>query len=197
MKDRKETIVILNGHPTGTDKTYRQYIGNLAAALGERGLAVTYVDLCEKDIHYCTGCWTCWWTTPGKCVFNDDMDVIYRQIIAADQVIYISPMIAGYVSALTKKVMDRMVPLVHPYIEVVGGECHHRKRYPHYPSLALVVQNEMVTDEEDVKLMKEFMSRLALNFRGQCDYVHTMTEGIEEVQNEACYAEWFSRREGQ
>ena len=187
MNERKGNIVILNGHPTGNDKDYQKYVAELAATLGEKGLAVTIYHLCEREIKYCTGCWSCWWATPGRCILNDEMEDIYREIMAADQVLYISPMVAGYVSAMTKKVMDRMVPLIHPYIEVVEGECHHRKRYEKYPSLALVVQAEIGSDEDDLEIIKELMSRLALNFRGSCDYVHTMAEGIEEVRNETCY----------
>ena len=188
MKERKANIVILNGHPTGRDESYQKYITDLVAALGEKELVVTVYNLCDREIKYCTGCWSCWWATPGRCILKDSMKEIYRTVLTADQVLYISPMVAGYVSAETKKVMDRMVPLIHPYIEVVEGECHHRKRYEHYPNLALVVQEEVGSDQEDLEILKEFMPRLALNFRSQCDFVHTMAEGIEEVRNETCYA---------
>ena len=183
-----EKIIILNGHPTGEDQAYLQYIKALVIALGEDGASVECINLQEKDIRYCTGCWSCWWATPGRCIFKDDMEEIYPKVMAADQLLYISPMIAGYVSAEVKRAMDRMIPLLHPYIDVVQGECHHRKRYDHYPSLALIVQQEADTDEEDMAIVKEFMTRLALNFRSRCDYVYTMADGIEEVRNEACYA---------
>lgn len=182
-----EKIVILNGHPTGKDPSYQQYIETLETALKEEGASVECLNLHEKDIRYCTGCWTCWWATPGRCIFTDDMEEIYRKVMAADQLLYISPMIAGYVSAETKRAMDRMIPLIHPYIEVVQGECHHRKRYDRYPSLALIVQQEADTDEEDLDIVEELMTRLALNFRSHCDFVHTMSDGIEEVRDEACY----------
>lgn len=183
-----EKIIILNGHPTGEDQHYRHYIEALVSTLTDDGASVECIHLKEKDIRYCTGCWTCWWATPGRCIFHDDMEEIYRKIMAADQLLYISPMVAGYVSAETKKAMDRMIPLLHPYIEVVHGECHHRKRYDHYPSLALIVQQESDTDKEDIAIIEEFMTRLALNFRSCCDFVHVMSVGIEEVRNEACYA---------
>ncbi|MCD4753172.1 MAG: flavodoxin family protein [Anaerolineaceae bacterium] len=182
-----EKIIILNGHPKGEDQAYLQYIEALVIALGEDGASVECLNIYEKNIRYCTGCWTCWWVTPGRCIFHDDMEEIYRMVMAADQLLYIGPMVAGYVSAETKRAMDRMIPLLHPYIEVVQGECHHRKRYDRYPSLALIVQQEADSDEEDMAILEELMTRLALNFRSQCDYVHTMAEGIEEVRNEACY----------
>ena len=183
-----KNCVLLNGHPTGKETSYNDYLSKLQAALGEKGVAVQTFNLCEMDIRYCTGCWVCWWKTPGRCVLNDDMESILRAVINADQVLYVSPLIAGYVSANTKQVMDRMIPLVHPYIEVVHGEAHHRKRYEKYPNLALIVAPTDQDDEEDVAIAHELLSRLSLNFRSACDYVHTMEEELAEVINEPCYA---------
>lgn len=130
----------------------------------------------------------CWWGTPGRCILKDDMEILYPEILRCDQLLYVSPMIAGYVSALTKKVMDRLIPLIHPYIEVVEGECHHRKRYDAYPNLALLVQPEAGSDKEDMAILQEWMPRLALNFRSACDFVRSMDEPVEEVLREIAYA---------
>lgn len=183
-----KTCVVLNGHPTGNDPAYNQYVAGLCEMLQEKGIAVQAFDLHKMNIHYCTGCWVCWWTTPGRCVFQDDMESILRAIIQADQVLHISPLITGYISAMTKKAMDRMIPLVHPYIEVVQGEAHHRKRYAHYPSVALIVAPAPEDTAEDVAIARELVERLSLNMRSQCDYVHTTQEAITEVSNERCYA---------
>ena len=32
-----------------------------------------------------------------------------------------------------------MVPLIHPYFVVEGGEIHHRARYARYPLMALLL----------------------------------------------------------
>lgn len=183
-----KNCVLLNGHPTGKEQSYNEYIIELQTALGEKGVEVETFNLCEMDIRYCTGCWVCWWATPGRCTLKDEMENVLRAVINADQVLYVSPLIAGYVSANTKQAMDRMIPLVHPYIEVVHGECHHRKRYENYPNLALIVAPTEEDDEEDVGIAHELMTRLSLNFRSECDFVHTMQEGISEVVNEPCYA---------
>ena len=45
-----------------------------------------------------------------------------------------------------------MIPLLHPYIELVKGECHHKKRYSKYPKLALILDrdHDPETDDEDI-----------------------------------------------
>lgn len=181
------SCVLLDGHPTGKDQKYNHYLDQLRIALGEKGVELQTFTLREMDIHYCTGCWVCWWTTPGRCSLKDEMESILEAVMNADQVIYVSPLIAGYVSANTKKVMDRMVPLVHPYIEVVNGEAHHRKRYAHYPNLALILAPTDADDNEDIAIASEQIHRLCLNFRSNCDFVHTMQEDVSEVINERCY----------
>jgi multimeric flavodoxin WrbA len=182
------SCVLLDGHPSGKDQEYNQYLDQLQIALGEKGVELQTFILREMDIHYCTGCWVCWWTTPGRCSLKDEMERILQAVMDADQVLYVSPLIAGYVSANTKKVMDRMIPLVHPYIEVVDGEAHHRKRYAHYPNLALILAPTDEDDKEDVAIASEQIHRLCLNFRSNCDFVHTMQEDVSEVINERCYA---------
>src|ERR1035437_3288965 len=104
-----------------------------------QGHEVTRIDLRDLDIKFCTGCWSCWWATPGKCVFRDHMLQIYPEMVAAELIIWASPLILGHVSALTKTAQDRFIPLAHPYIEVVDGECHHRKRYEHNANVGLFV----------------------------------------------------------
>ena len=41
--------------------------------------------------------------------------------------------------ALLKRAADQMIPLVHPYIVIEGGEMHHRARYERYPLMGLLL----------------------------------------------------------
>jgi hypothetical protein len=80
----------------------------------------------------------------------------------------------GFVSSLLKKAMDKMIPLVHPYIEIVNGENHHQKRYPHYPGLALVLEKDDKSDEEDLEIISDIFRRLAINFKSDLQFVEIM-----------------------
>ncbi len=44
------------------------------------------IDLRQTSVKNCVGCWTCWWKTPGKCIFHD-LEDFYRNYINADKVI--------------------------------------------------------------------------------------------------------------
>jgi hypothetical protein len=87
--------------------------------------------------------------------------------------------------------MDRLIVLLHPYIEIVNGECHHRKRYEKYPNLGLILEKEPDTDDEDIKLVKDIFDRLAINFHSKLVFVKMIDEVtkldfviMEEVRND-------------
>ena len=125
-------IVLLDASRGGSS-----FADRAAETAGSLGPGCSHFRLEDLDIHYCTGCWTCWWKTPGRCVFTDGMERILPAMTTAELVIIATPTLFGMPAAEMKKALDRTIPLVHPYIELVDGECHHRKRYPRYPKLAL------------------------------------------------------------
>ena len=45
----------------------------LVAGMRDAGAEVEVVNLREKRIKHCIGCFTCWTKTPGKCIHQDDM----------------------------------------------------------------------------------------------------------------------------
>ncbi|MFP4563832.1 MAG: hypothetical protein ACLFRY_11055 [Spirochaetia bacterium] len=47
------------------------------------------------DGQYRPGCWTCWWKTPGQCVFSDDMERVLPGMIAAELVVFSRDETAG------------------------------------------------------------------------------------------------------
>ncbi|MDR0839167.1 MAG: flavodoxin family protein [Oscillospiraceae bacterium] len=89
--------------------------GNTAAILNEAvavlensGVDTRLVRLGEAKIGFCVGCKTCEQT--GKCVRNDDMNQIIRDIYEADIVILASPSYWGDVTAQMKQFIDRCTP---------------------------------------------------------------------------------------
>jgi multimeric flavodoxin WrbA len=178
-------IVLFDGNPDPADSVSQTYVDGLAERLRTDGHEVQIFTLRGMDIQYCTGCWTCWWKTPGLCVFKDDMLDIYPAIVAADKLVMFSPISMGFVSSLLKKVNDRSIPVLHPYIEMVEGECHHRRRYAHYPHLALIVKEEPETDAEDLEIIGDLYRRFALNFRAPLTtYLSLGKSTLEEAAHE-------------
>ena len=179
--------LILNGNPEPSG--FDDYLARLAQALEREGHAVERVDLRDLSLRYCVGCWTCWWKTPGLCALKDDMGAIYPKMVKADLVLWSSPLVLGTVSALLKKVQDRFVPIAHPYIELVDGECHHRHRYQHNADLGVIVEPTAEDTDADLAITLELFQRFSRNTRTRFRlFVATTTTTIEEAAREALAA---------
>ncbi|MDZ7737508.1 MAG: NAD(P)H-dependent oxidoreductase [Bacteroidales bacterium] len=179
-------ITILNGDTADGDSDFGNYLDRLEKELKKENKVIRF-DLKAMDLKYCMGCWTCWWKTPGRCAIKDDGEKIFREVINSDFFIFASPLVAGFTTAELKKICDRLIVLLHPYIKIKEGEFHHRKRYARYPDFGLIVQAEEDTDDIDLKIVSEIYDRLALNFHARKKYLRTIDKTtIEGLANETC-----------
>jgi multimeric flavodoxin WrbA len=176
-------IVILNGNPDRARVGFDSYLEHIVTGLTEDRNQAELVYLRERRIIHCTGCWDCWVKTPGECSFSDDTIEIRKKFIEADMVIFASPLMAGFVSGLLKKYMDKLIPLLHPYITLVRNECHHTKRYDKYPLIGLLIENQK-RDKEDEMITKDIFNRFALNFRSDLVFAFNTAKDPNEVINE-------------
>ena len=96
-------------------------------------------------------------------------------------------MIMGFASALIKKTQDKLIPLVHPYIDFVQGECHHRKRYDVYPKLGLLLEKTSGTDEEDIEITTDMFKRFAINLKSELALAVQTTQPYLEVSDAINY----------
>jgi len=178
-------ILLLTATP---DKAgpFAERMKTLAEYMTARGNTLEHHELSGMDIRYCTGCFNCWWKTPGRCTFTDDMEVLYPGILKSDLLVFASPLVMGLPSYIIKRCQDRLIPLVHPYITLVKGECHHRKRYDRYPDISLITQKETDTEAEDIEMLEKLYRRLALNLHATFRGIGFIDMTDEEVCNEAC-----------
>ena len=51
---------------------------------------IHYIDLSSLKIANCTGCFSCWTKTPGRCIIRDDATQVYPRIAESDTVLYVS-----------------------------------------------------------------------------------------------------------
>ena len=181
-------ILILNGDARPGQSSLTAYLAEFEAALRTGGAESTRVDLAKLEVRYCTGCWSCWWATPGLCVFRDGMETVYPAFLESDIVVWATPLVLGTVSALTKKVQDRIIPLAHPYIELVRGECHHRKRYDKYPELGLIVDPTAEDEQVDLDCTRALFDRFSLNLRTRLAFFSSTRGNPEEAAREALTA---------
>ncbi len=174
-------ILILDGNPFSENTAFPDYLSELKQKVNP-GNQLEIVQLCALDLKSCTGCWNCWWKTPGHCAVKDDAENILKKVIESDLMIFASPVIAGFTSALLKMITDRFVILALPYIKMVQNESHHYMRYEKTPKLAVLLQKEELTDAEDIEIIGDIYDRIALNFSSKIEFVKCIDEHkAEEV----------------
>ena len=124
------------------------------------------ITLGEQSINECIGCWNCWVKTPGRCVMKDQMADSYNNYVNSDSVILIMETAQGFINHKAKAFFDRTIPHYHPYIEMVGGECHHAARYERYPDMVFYFDPEGLTDQEE-QVTEDYLYRTAYHFRSK------------------------------
>ena len=125
-----KNILVIQGSPrkTGVSKTEiltRAFIDGC----GQAGAAAETVNLRDKKIKHCQGCFTCWTKTPGTCIFNDDVADIMKRSDAADLVVMASPLYHFGIISLLKKYIERTLPAFMPHlVQREDGQTTHPAR---------------------------------------------------------------------
>lgn len=176
-------ITILNGSPAEENSVLDDYLHKLHNIIIANGKVCEILTLRDLKADFCTGCWSCWVKTPGLCIFDDDSHIVCRAVINADFVLFASPVIMGFYSAVLKKFMDKMIPLVHPYVTVHRGEAHHRHRYAprDYPLGGLLLEKTPGTDDEDIAIIQAVHARTMLNLKSRNVFTMLTDQPAEEV----------------
>ena len=181
-------LLILNGNPDPADAGWESSLDRYAEERLAAGDTVSRVNLRDLSLRFCTGCWSCWYTTPGLCALKDDMEGLCPQILGADVTVWASPLVMGNVTALTKKAQDRFIPLLHPYFALDRGEVHHRRRYAKNIDMGLLVRPGTGDTAEDIAIVRHLHERLARNGRGRLALFRVLPAAQTEARHEAATA---------
>jgi len=177
-------ISLLYGNSGIHDPELDNYVESLEKGL-EQSHAVSSFMLHDMNIKSCMGCWDCWIKTPGQCIIKDDAQQVLKSVVRSDFTLFVSPLIAGFVSYHIKMITDRFVGMVLPYITFIQGECHHLKRYDSYPGLGVLLKEEPDTDNEDITIVQNIYKRLVINFHSELLLFNTIDNTtIEKVVHE-------------
>lgn len=170
MPDRPELcsqthrrVLVIDDHEPDSAPALR--LTDWLSDLTESGHVVEHWRLQEEPAHPCTGCWSCWTRTPGRCLQQDAMQQRYPSLLQADLLLIAAPLIRGFLSAGTKAVLDRSIPLALPDMELVDGECKHLPRYDRVPALAALLLPEAEDSSEDIAINIDYLRRTAEHLR--------------------------------
>jgi multimeric flavodoxin WrbA len=136
--------------------------------------------LADLKLQACTGCWSCWLKTPGRCAQKDDAAIVIRAYLDSDLVLFATPLRVGFVSASTKTMLDKLVTLFLPHIEIFRGEFIHSKRYDGYPALGCLLHAGEY-DAEDLEITTEYFRRYAFHFQTELAIVASTHQPPKEV----------------
>lgn len=97
-------IVVLMGSPNRKGST-SILVESFRKDAEEAGHSCEVIDVCHANIHPCTGCIACGYE--GPCVQKDDVEMIRAKLLAADMVVFATPLYYYGMSAQLKAVVDR------------------------------------------------------------------------------------------
>lgn len=102
--------------------------GNTVAMLNEalkaakaEGAEIELFSIAGKNIQPCDGCWAC--TKTGKCHIKDDVAVLQDKMIAADGIIFGTPVYFWGMTAQAKAIIDRTISLSKPGRSIANKVC--------------------------------------------------------------------------
>ena len=97
-------VVVLQGSPN-TDGSTALLAGEFARGAREAGHEVEVAHVAALDIAPCTGCVACGYE--GPCALSDDFDVLRSKLLAADMLVFATPLYYYGMTAQLKAVVDR------------------------------------------------------------------------------------------
>ncbi|VAY87379.1 Iron-sulfur flavoprotein [hydrothermal vent metagenome] len=105
------------------------------------GANIEEYKLAKLDIHHCDGCYMCWTKIPGQCVHKDIMTELREKYRSADLVVFASPLYIFNVTGIMKNFMDRLLPLLKPYmlLDKDDGHITHPDRFPELGEQGMVI----------------------------------------------------------
>ncbi len=104
-------IIALTASPRGEKSTTKLVVDEVLKGVSKAGGRTSFIDLCQYDIGYCTGCSSCY--ISGTCVIDDDYEEILTRLLDADGIILASPNYINQVTAQMKTFLDRSADAIH------------------------------------------------------------------------------------
>ena len=105
-------ILVLNGSPKKKSDTFRLTEAFLRGLNKDDAHEVNVIDVIDKDIAPCRGCFGCWQNMDGHCVIDDDQNGILDLYRTSDVIIWSFPLYCYGMPSHLKAVLDRTIPLI-------------------------------------------------------------------------------------
>lgn len=118
-------ILVLNGSPKKKSDTMHLTNSFFEGMNLVTSNDIEIIDVIEKEIAPCRGCFGCWAAGNAKCVIDDYQNTILEKYLSADLCIWSFPLYCFGLPSHLKAVLDRFIPLVKMDMVQVGDEVRH------------------------------------------------------------------------
>jgi multimeric flavodoxin WrbA len=121
-------VLAINSSPRKGKGNTALILNPFLEGMKEVGADVELYYTSDLKINPCQGDASCWFRTPGECIYKDDMSWLLPKIIQTDILILASPVYCDGVTGPMKMLMDRCVPGSEPFLEIRDGHIRHPRR---------------------------------------------------------------------
>ena len=125
MRNLKLKVLVFNSSPRKEKGNTALILNPFIEGMREAGADVDLYYNYDLKIKPCRGCFNCWLKTPGICSQMDDMQWLIPKMRDADVLVYATPLYSYGMNGQMKNLIDRMIVLAEPFMEVVEGRSRH------------------------------------------------------------------------
>lgn len=132
-------VLVFNGSPNMDKGNTALILSPFVEGMREEGAEVELQYVKRLKINPCQGEMNCWLKTPRECLQKDDMNAIYPKLRQADVIVFAVPVYVDGIPGPMKTLIDRLIPLIEPYVELREGHCRHTVPERHKHSKVVLV----------------------------------------------------------
>jgi len=156
-------ILVINGSPRGKSSNTIKLCNSFLEGMRENSENINIVsyELKSMNLKDCSGCYFCWNNKEHKCVHDDDMTVMLQSYVEADLIIWVTPLYHYTMSSLTKRFIERTLPITSPIIIDNGTEYTHPDVYESTSTQKhLLISTCGFPEHHNFDLLKQDMERI-------------------------------------
>ena len=121
-------VLAFNSSPLMGEGNTAKILNPFLEGMKEAGAQVELFYTKKLKINPCQGEFDCWIKRSGDCFQKDDMQMLQPKLRHADIWVFATPVYVDAVSGPMKNLMDRIIPVAEPFIELRDGHCRHPLR---------------------------------------------------------------------
>jgi hypothetical protein len=135
------SLLAVNGSPKGRKSNTDRLLLPFLEGAAQAGADCEVIYAAEMQVQDCLGCFSCWGATPGVCVLHDDMPVLLKKILAAEVIVWATPLYAYGMTARLARIIERTLPLAKADIVSTDHGYAHPSRHEKRLARKVLISN--------------------------------------------------------